>query len=376
MSESLFTTQLPINPNVSEGSATTLAGTFTFAVDGTVSGIRFLAPSSVSGTFDGVLYEITTDDSGGTGAGTVLGTATFSALSPGNWNVATFATPIAVTAAKTYRAAVRTSAGRYTATNNAFNGTSIVNGNVTGVQSNSLIPGHGTFLNGTFTGDVTSYPVTSFQSTNYFVDVVFDAAGAGVTTVTSDLDIRWRVDTTVTSDLDIRWASGGVVTSDLSLSWRVLTDSPVVTDGVDYDLNDIADAIAATFQGLSLWTVDTDVIPLTVYSEVPGVANVPALAIELDDVTYDVTMGRGADSFAFLAYVLVASADSPDAQRLIRRVLSSRGLYARLKDALEANQTLGGLVSYAIMTGTRSIGAVNYGGLDYQGATIEITVMS
>lgn len=143
-----------------------------------------------------------------------------------------------------------------------------------------------------------------------------------------------------------------------------------------YDLNAVADALAATWSDMNTQTVDGDMIPLSSYSEVPGTVNVPAIAVELDDITWDVTMARGADSVSFLAYMMVSEVDSTDAQRLIRQALSTGGLANKLKDALEANQELGGLVSYAVATGTRSIGRINYGGIDYQGATLEIVVMS
>jgi len=143
-----------------------------------------------------------------------------------------------------------------------------------------------------------------------------------------------------------------------------------------YDLNAIADALAGVWQSMNTHTVDGTMIPLSVYSEVPGVVNVPALAIELDDIAWDQSMGRGADQISFLAYLIVSQADSVDAQRLLRQALSTAGLANKLKDKLVASQSLGGLVSYAHMPGTRSVGVINYGGVDYQGATLEIVVMS
>lgn len=47
-------------------------------------------------------------------------------------------------------------------------------------------------------------------------------ASSGTTPVTSDLDLRWRVNGRVSSDLDARWAVRSVVTSDSDLRWRVL----------------------------------------------------------------------------------------------------------------------------------------------------------
>lgn len=143
-----------------------------------------------------------------------------------------------------------------------------------------------------------------------------------------------------------------------------------------YDLNAIADALQGVWQGMDTQVVDGTMVPLSAYSEVPGTLNVPAVAIELDDIAWDQSMGRGADQMSYLAYLIVSQADDVAGQRLIRQALSTGGLLDKLKDKLVANQTLGGLVSYAHMPGTRSIGAINYGGVDYQGATLEIVVMS
>lgn len=143
-----------------------------------------------------------------------------------------------------------------------------------------------------------------------------------------------------------------------------------------YDLNAIADALAATWAELDTQTVDGNMVPLSTYAEVPGQANVPAVAVELDALDWDVSMGRGADTFTFLAHLLVSSVDSRDGQRAVRQALSTGGVADKLKDKLLANQTLGGRVSYATMTRTRAVGDVVYGGVDYLGATIEIEVMS
>jgi hypothetical protein len=86
----------------------------------------------------------------------------------------------------------------------------------------------------------------------------------------------------------------------------------------DYDLNEIADALSAAVQGLDAYVISGVQQEVTATGDVPG----------------------------------------------------------RVKDALEANETLGGLVSYAVATGTRTIGNINYGGVDYQGATIVIEVVA
>jgi hypothetical protein len=142
-----------------------------------------------------------------------------------------------------------------------------------------------------------------------------------------------------------------------------------------YDLNAIADALADQLGSLQAGQYDGQQQMVTVTSEVTGVASVPAIGIELDTVNWDVTMARGADAFVFLAYLLVSTAESPDGQRLIRSLLSTGGLATSVKDTIEANRTLGGLVSYAVATRVRSIGAIKYAGVDYLGAVIEIEVV-
>lgn len=143
-----------------------------------------------------------------------------------------------------------------------------------------------------------------------------------------------------------------------------------------YDLNAIADALAEVFQGLQSSVFTGQQWTITASSEAAGVVSEPAVVIELDDVTYDASMGRGADEFVFLAYLVVSGSDTTSGQRLVRQMLSSGGAVNRLKDALEVDSTLGGLVSYAHMTGTRSIGNIIYNGTEYLGATLEIAVMS
>lgn len=147
---------------------------------------------------------------------------------------------------------------------------------------------------------------------------------------------------------------------------------------MDYDLDAIAEALAARFQGIPTDTYNGEAWTITADGSAMGTVNIPALVIELDDLTYDLTMGRGADQAVFLAYLLVSEADSSSGQRLVRSLLSSGGLSNRIKDSLNgpaADQSLGQLVDYAQMTGTRSIGSINYNGIGYQGAVLEIQVM-
>lgn len=139
-----------------------------------------------------------------------------------------------------------------------------------------------------------------------------------------------------------------------------------------YDLNAIADALEARFEGVAMFQVDGLDVPLNVTSEVDGQIQVPGMVIQLDDIDWDLTFQRGSDAFSFLITILLQSADSPGGQRILRTALSTGGVGTKIKDILSQDKTLGGLVSYADMAGTRRIGTVQYAGLDYIGAEIVV----
>lgn len=144
----------------------------------------------------------------------------------------------------------------------------------------------------------------------------------------------------------------------------------------DYDLNAIADALRDLFQGEVMYVVGGVSVPLNAFSEVQGQVQAPALVIDLDDVDWDLTFQRGADAFTFLVSVLLQSADSTNGQRILRAALSTGGIGTRIKDVMETDKTLGGLVSYADMVGTRKVGVIQYGGVEYVGAELIIEVVA
>lgn len=196
--------------------------------------------------------------------------------------------------------------------------------------------------------------------------------------VSSDADLRWRVRNTVTSDLDLRWRVRNIVTSDLTIKFRV-GDIPEEEGVASYDLNEILDALAAIFQdmstGLEFGGVEEK---LTAYADVTSEPTTPAIVLEVDDIVWDESMGGGADTFIVLATILVQAADTVGAQRAMRSFLSRKptsGMF-RIKTALEADRTLGGLVSYAHLARVRDIGQITYNDIRYLGADLVIEVMS
>lgn len=144
-----------------------------------------------------------------------------------------------------------------------------------------------------------------------------------------------------------------------------------------YDLNAVMDALAAVFNGTPTGeTFNGEAETFSAYPEVPGQVTVPAVVLDLDDLEWDLTMGDGEDGWTVIASLLLDFQDDQGAQRRMRSMLSRNGGAGKLKATLKANQTLGGLISYAHMTRVRRIGEIVYGDVTYLGAEIEIAMVS
>jgi hypothetical protein len=151
---SLFTDQTPTNPSINDSDAVELGTAFTPTVAGTITGIRFYKGSGNTGTHTGNLWSST---------GTKLGTVTFSGESASGWQTASLSTPVAVTAGTTYVVSYFAPQGHYSGTPGYFN---------TSYTAGPLSARAGS--NGLYRYGATSgFPTGSFNSTNYFVDVVF-----------------------------------------------------------------------------------------------------------------------------------------------------------------------------------------------------------
>jgi hypothetical protein len=132
---------------------------FTSSLPGMVYGIRFYKASTNTGTHVGHLWS---------SSGTLLATATFTNESTSGWQQVTFSTPITITPNVTYVASYFAPAGHYSADSNYFatNGASAPP--LQAPAGTSSVP-NGVYLYTTSGG----FPVQSYASTNYWVDVLF-----------------------------------------------------------------------------------------------------------------------------------------------------------------------------------------------------------
>jgi hypothetical protein len=132
---------------------------FTSSSAGTISGIRFYKSSANTGTHVGNLWSST---------GTLLATATFSNETASGWQTVTFSSPVTITANTTYVASYHSTIGHYSADQKFFAATG-VNSPPLQALANGVNGGNGVYMY----GSTSSFPSNTYNSTNYWVDVVF-----------------------------------------------------------------------------------------------------------------------------------------------------------------------------------------------------------
>jgi hypothetical protein len=127
-------------------------------VAGTVTGVRFYKTTTNTGQHSGHLW---------TSTGTLLGSVTFTNESSSGWQQMNFSTPIAITANTTYIVSYFAPNGHY-----SYNGGQFSAG-VDNAPLHALASGVDG-LNGVFTsGAVSAFPTSSWNNSNYWVDLVF-----------------------------------------------------------------------------------------------------------------------------------------------------------------------------------------------------------
>ncbi len=134
---------------------------FRSSADGLVTGIRFYKGAQNTGPHTGRLWNATTQQ--------LLGDVTFTDETATGWQTASFDTPLSIQAGSTYIASYSVPAGYYAAQAGYFTAGDHTSGPLTAPQSTS------TARNGIYSGTPGAFPTESFNDTNYFVDVTFQA---------------------------------------------------------------------------------------------------------------------------------------------------------------------------------------------------------
>ncbi len=164
---SLFSaSSTPANTGFNDGSPLEVGVKFTSSGAGQITGLKFYRSPGDSGPDILDLW---------TASGTKLASANFTNTSASGWQTATLATPVSITAGTTYIASYHTS-GAYVATGNFF-GNALASGPLTAPSSASS-GGNGVYAYGG-TNSAGLFPTNSFNSNNYYADVVFRPQLAG-----------------------------------------------------------------------------------------------------------------------------------------------------------------------------------------------------
>jgi hypothetical protein len=158
-------------------------------VDGQITGLRFYKGTTNTGTHVGHLWSRT---------GTMLAEATFTNETPRGWQEVTLSNPVSVTAGTTYVASYHAPAGNY-AHNNSYFATSGVDSGPLRALADGEDGGNGVYGY----GPSRTFPTDTFNSLNYWVDVVFQTNVADTTppTVTSTSPVHNATDVAVGSNV-------------------------------------------------------------------------------------------------------------------------------------------------------------------------------
>ncbi len=155
---SLFNGATPATVDSGDGGAVNLGVRFGSDVAGSITGLRFYKASPNAGPHVGTLYDA---------AGATLRQGTFANETGSGWQALTFATPVAITAGTTYVASYHAPNGHYSVTGGAFASGPFDNAPLHALQNGAS--GNGVYVYGA----APAFPTNSWNSTNYWVDVLF-----------------------------------------------------------------------------------------------------------------------------------------------------------------------------------------------------------
>jgi hypothetical protein len=155
--DTIFDFGTPATIDSGDTSGTQVGVKFTADTNGSITGIRFYKASANTGSHVGKLW---------TATGTLLASATSTGETASGWQTILFSQPLPITAGTTYVASYFAPKGHYSVTPSGLS--SGTNNPPLHAVANS------TSANGVYAyGSASSFPTSSYNSTNYWVDVLF-----------------------------------------------------------------------------------------------------------------------------------------------------------------------------------------------------------
>lgn len=115
---------------------------------------------------------------------------------------------------------------------------------------------------------------------------------------------------------------------------------------------------------------------LSVYSFVPDSIEPPTAVVGvMSSVDYDSTMSRGSDSYEIPLYLYVSRVDAELSQDSLDEFLAGSGS-SSIKQAIEGDVTLGGVVSSARVVEASNYGVYTINSIDYLGVEFSVEIIT
>lgn len=203
---------VPAKPLANDGLGGIALGVrFRSTQNGIITGIRYYKGAGATGTHTGSLWNNT---------GTQLATATFTNETASGWQQVLFAAPVPITAGVTYVASYHSSSGDYSSTNPFFN-QPVINSPLKALANGEDGP------NGVYVYSATPvFPTNSFQSNNYWVDVVFTKAGGNAVPVVT----RQPLSQTLCAGKNVSFSSAATGIPSPAVQWQSSADGTTWTN--------------------------------------------------------------------------------------------------------------------------------------------------
>ncbi len=161
--ETIWGTGAPTSAVVdSDTSAVELGTRFTAVTGGQATGIRFYKTPENGGTHSGSLWS---------SSGALLGRVTFAGETSSGWQTGSLSSPITLTAGTAYVVSYHTNVGRYLSTQR-----------YSGVSSSANLKIPASNIGVYRYGATSSFPTSSWNASQYWVDLTFSATGSGAVT--------------------------------------------------------------------------------------------------------------------------------------------------------------------------------------------------
>ena len=115
---------------------------------------------------------------------------------------------------------------------------------------------------------------------------------------------------------------------------------------------------------------------LSVYSYVPDSIEPPTAVVGvMSSVDYDSTMSRGSDLYEIPLYLYVSRVDAELSQDSLDEFLAGSGSKS-IKQAIEGDSTLGGVVSSARVVEASNYGVYTINSIDYLGVEFNVEIIT